>query len=131
MTSKIYEAFSEAWSRADDEYDFEPGIQAVLDELLPPPGDNPLAGNLAPHRSSMELKWLRQTLLTVDSAESHVRRSSEAERRRGTSGPGPLGQPDPEAEQILTTLTTVRRALTPWALSGWMSMNAEHDSTEA
>jgi hypothetical protein len=101
-------------------------IQAVLDELFPPPGANPLADNLAPHRNSMELSLLRNVLNTVDGAEARVRERMELERRR--SGAGFLGQQDPEAEQILTTLTTIRRALMPWAMSGWISMNAERDT---
>lgn len=103
-------------------------VQAVLDEILPPPGTNPLAAELAPQRSSLDLSLLRRVLAYADSAERDIR---ERMRRRASTPPNMYVPPaDPEAEQILTTLITIRRALMPWAKSDWTSLNAEHDETE-
>lgn len=103
-------------------------LQEVLDEILPPPGTNPLAAELAPQRSSLDLSLLRRVLAYADSAERDIR---ERMSRRVSTPPNMYVPPaDPEAEQILTTLITIRRALMPWAKSDWTSLNAEHDETE-
>lgn len=79
----------------------------LLAELFPEPGTNPLA-QCAPDRESPALRNLRGVLLQAEHAETALRES-------------PTVAVDPEREEILTAVTSVRRLLTPWATRGWVS----------
>lgn len=128
VTEKLLSAWRVATQRGIPCRQDRGDVQAVLDEILPPPGTNPLSAELAPQRSSLELSLLRRVLLHADGAECDIRNRM---LWMTTAPPNMYVPPaDPEAEQILTTLVTIRRALMPWAKSDWTSMNTEHDETE-
>lgn len=115
---KVTKEAEDAFFRALGEGEVRAGtithaLQAMMDHLFPPPGDNPLAANLAPERSTPELHWLRMVLSRADTAVDAVRRSSG------------IYSEDPEKTEILTTLANVRKVLQPWASRAWSSQNVE------
>ncbi len=91
------------------------GIEAMLDHLFPEPGTNPLA-QCAPDRDTVELNKLRSVLYQADQSELVLRTNPVVMR---------LAAPDPEREEILRTITSVRQLLQPWARNGWHSVNGD------
>jgi hypothetical protein len=113
-TGELYDIAYQAYDKGErHSAGVENVVQAVLNHLFPEPGGNPLAVR-APDRDTVALRRLRNVLVQADHSELAI---------RGQSRTATYQVEDPEAAEILTAVSNVRRLLSPWGSRDWESLN--------